>query len=89
MLELGGAIDVSDTHELKAVLSNLIEDKASLAVASKICFDYVNNNSYVDYSFPISVYPSSLNTIYTFCPALRFSGIGTWSFPSLNSNISK
>lgn len=45
LLKLGGAIDVSDTHELKTVLSNLIEDKASLEAASKICFDYVNNNA--------------------------------------------
>lgn len=45
LVKLGGAFEVSDSHEFKRILDGILEDTMSLKNASKICADYVNNNA--------------------------------------------
>lgn len=45
LLRLGGAFEISDSQELKTTMDGMLDDHMKLESASKICSDYVNNNS--------------------------------------------
>lgn len=45
LVRLGGAFEVSDSREVKRIIDGLLDDRGKLESTSKICSDYVNNNS--------------------------------------------